>query len=260
MVEIEDIESLKAELIANWTDNFDFKSSENSSLPDYLKNHFLVNHIANQSNTVIQVFDMANFKTVYTSPNCFDITGFTDVELNNTGFTYWLKTIPLKQILFYIKSAKFVNTKIKKLNATDLYFSNQCVNLAFKNKKGENRSMISNNSCIEWIGNKQKYQLILWRDVTEKFKKTAFSVRYVIGNETFNYFSETGKFKEGDLLTDKEFEILKYYYKGHSSRAIAESLSISPFTVDNHKKNLLSKFETSSMQDVLEIAKFIGLL
>ena len=99
MVEIADIEELKQELIANWTDNFSDEVSENASLPDYLKNHFLVNHIANQSNTVIQVFDMANFKTVYTSPNCLEITGFTDVELNNTGFTYWLKTIPLKQIL-----------------------------------------------------------------------------------------------------------------------------------------------------------------
>ena len=260
MVEIADIEELKQELIANWTDNFSDEVSENASLPDYLKNHFLINHIAHQSNTVIQVFDMANFKTVYTSPNCLEITGFTDVELNNTGFTYWLKTIPLKQILFYIKSAKFVNTKIKKLNATDLHFSNQCINLAFRNKKGENRSMISNNSCIEWIGNKQKYQLILWRDVTEKFKNKEFSVRYIIGKEVYHYFSEVGKFKEGDLLTDKEFEILQLYYKGNSSREIAENLCISPFTVDNHKKNLLSKFETSSMQDVLEIAKFIGLV
>ena len=260
MADINTIEELKTELIGYWTDNFELKKNKSETLPDYLKNYFLINHIALQSNTIIQVFDMANFKTLYTSPNCKEITGFTDIELNNTGFTYWLRTIPLKQILFYIKSSKFVNQKLKQIDPNQLHFSNQCINLAFKNKMGESRSMISNNSCIEWSGNKQKYQLILWRDVTEKFKNKAFSVRYVIGKEVYHYFSEQGKFKDGDLLTEKEFELLQLYYKGHSSREIAENLCISPFTVDNHKKNLLTKFETNSMQNVLEIVKFIGLL
>ena len=260
MVEVDDIEQLKAELIAHWTDNFDFDQNLNGSLPDYLKNLFLVNQVANLSNTIIQVFDMANFKTVYTSPNCFQITGFTDTELNNNGFSYWLKTIPLKQILFYIKSAKFVNNTLKKVTHEDLFFSNQCVNLAFKDKKGFNRAMVSTNSCIEWKGNKQKYQLILWRDMTEKFKTKDFSVRYCIGKQTYHYFSSVGKFKDGDILTEKEFEILKNYEKNSSSKLLAEALNISPFTVDNHKKNLLSKFGTSSMQDVLEISKFIGIV
>ena len=255
----QDIEALKAELIANWTDNFDTNQISTNALPDYLKNHFLINHVANQSNTIIQIFDMASFKTLYTSPNCFEITGFTADELNNTGFTYWLRTIPLKQILFYIKSAKFVNQKIKNLTDKQLHFSNQCINLAFKNKAGQSRSMVSTNSCIEWNGNKQKYQLIMWRDMTEKFKNKDFSVRYVIGKQTFYYFSTLGKFKEGDILTEKEFTILKEYKKGMSSKEIAENLNISAFTVDNHKKNLFNKFSVSSMQDVLEILNFIGI-
>lgn len=260
MILEKETETLKDELIANWIDNFNEIKGESTSLPDYLKNYFLINHVANLSNTIIQVIDMNNFKTIYTSPNCLEITGFTDNELNNTGFTYWLKTIPMKQILFYIKSAQFINQKLKHVSNDELFFSNQCINLAFKNKRGDNRSMISNNSCIEWIGKKQKYQLILWRDVTEKFKNKSFSVRYVIGKNTYHYFSEIAKFKDGDLLTDKELEILQMFYKGNSTKEIAEQMSISSFTVDNHKKNLLSKFETSSMQNVQEICKFIGLL
>ncbi len=258
MVEIQEIESLREELIANWTDNFSNKTIVNQDLPDYLKNHFLINHIANQSNTVIQIFDMANFKTVYTSPNCLEITGFKDEELNNFGFTYWLKTIPLKQILFYIKSAKFVNEKIKLLDKNQLIFNNQCVNLSFKNKAGQNRSMVSTNSCIEWNGNKQKYQLVMWRDMTEKFKDKEFSVRYIIGNETFNYISTNAKFKSGELLTDKESQIIKAYKKGFSTKEIADSMNLSNFTIDNHKKNLLAKLNTNSMDNVIEILNFIG--
>ena len=258
MVEISEIEALRDELIANWTDNFSSKTYSKSELPNYLKNNFLINQIANQSNTIIQIFDMANFKTLYTSPNCYDITGFKDTELNNFGFTYWLRTIPLKQILFYIKSAKFANEKIKVLNKNQLIFSNQCVNLAFKNKSGENRSMVSSNSCIEWVGNKQKYQLILWRDMTEKFKDKEFSVRYVIGNEVFHYLSTQAKFKTGELLTDKESEIVKAYKTGLSTKEIAENMNLSHFTIDNHKKNLLAKLNTNSMDNVLEILNFIS--
>jgi DNA-binding CsgD family transcriptional regulator len=254
----QNIEDLKAELITNWTGNFDHQEIPTAELPDYLKNHFLINHIATQSNTIIQIFDMTNFKTIYISPNSLEITGFTADELNNFGFTYWLKTIPIKQILFYIKSAKFVNEKIKNIHQDELYFSNQCVNLAFKNKKGEKRSMVSTNSCIEWNGKKQKYQLILWRDMTEKFKNKDFSVRYVVWGKTYSYFSTQGKFKEGDLLTEKEFVILAAYKKSLSSKEISELMSISPFTVDNHKKNLFFKFSVSSMSDVLEILNFIG--
>ena len=260
MHEEKDIETLKVELVANWTGNFDINNSSKTTYPDYLKNHFLINHVANQSNIIVQVFDMATFKTIYTSPNCEKITGFSDSELNNFGFTYWLRTIPVKQILFYIKSAQFVQNKIKHITEKQLFFSNQCINLAFKNKKGENRSMVSNNSCIEWQGKKQKYQLILWRDMTEKFKDNAFSVRYVIGDKPYHYFSNQSKFKEGDMLTEKEFEILAQHDKGLSSKEMAETLSLSPFTIDNHKKNILQKFNVSNMTDVLEIAKFTSIL
>jgi DNA-binding CsgD family transcriptional regulator len=260
MVEINEIERLKSELIANWTDNFNYKENSNIALPDYLKNLFLIDCVADQSNTIIQVFDMDNFKLLYTSPNCLEITGFTDVEINNTGFSYWLRTIPLKQAFFHVKSAKFVNDKLKKLQSSELIFFHQCFNLLFKNKKGEKRSMVSSSSCIEWKGNKQKYQINLWRDMTEKFKNDDFCMRYVIGSKTYHYFSTIGKFKEGDILTEKEFEILRLYQKGMSTKEIADCMNISYFTVDNHKKNLLSKFVTTSMQDVAEIAKFIGII
>ena len=258
MNEILEIESFRDEIIANWTDNFSNKQVLNAELPDYLKNNFLINKIANQSKTIIQIFDMSNFKTVYTSPNCLEITGFTDIELNNFGFTYWLRTIPIKQILFYVKSSKFVNNQIQNLDKTQLFFSNQCINLAFKNKKGDSRSMVSSNTCIEWNGNKQKYQLIMWRDMTEKFKNKEFSARYVIGSKTSHYFSNVAKFKDGDLLTEKESEIIKLQQQGLSTKQMAEKLISSNFTIDNHKKNLIAKLNTNSMDNVLEILNFIG--
>lgn len=250
--------AIAQQFIDLWTDATETKP-ERKDLPEYLKNQFLIDTIAQQSNTVIQVFDMNNFKTICTSPNCLEITGFTNNELNNFGVLYWLSTIPLKQSLFYIKSAQFVNQKIKKLAKNELLYYNQCINLAYKNKNGERKSMVSTNICIEWKNNKQSYQLILWQDMTHKFKSKEFLVRYQIGSEIYNYQSEIGKFKVGDILSLKEHKIIQFCKENITSKDIAEQLQISPHTVDNHKKNILNKLQTTTMNYVIEILNFIGL-
>jgi DNA-binding NarL/FixJ family response regulator len=120
--------------------------------------------------------------------------------------------------------------------------------------------MVSTNICIEWHGKRQKFQLILWRDMTGKFKDNQFSAVYTIGKQKFHYLSVQNKFKEGDFLSEKEAEILVAFKQGFSSKQIAENQNLSPFTVDNHKKNVLSKLNTNSMDNVLDIMLFCGLV
>jgi DNA-binding CsgD family transcriptional regulator len=250
--------SIATQIAELWTSN-KIGDASKKELPAYLKNIFLVNNIAKQGNIIIQIYDMSNFKPVYTSPNCLQLTGFTDVELNTNGFLYWIMSLPFKHTLFYIKSAKFVNEKIKLLTENDLRFSNQTINLAYKNKVGQLRSMVSTNSCIDWKDNKQQYQLIMWQDMTGKFKSKDFTARYVIGNETYHYQSVLGKFKTGELITPKEYEVVAFFNTGLSTKDIADELNLSPFTVDNHKKSLLQKLQVGSMADVIEILKFTGI-
>ncbi len=42
-------------------------------------------------------------------------------------------------------------------------------------------------------------------------------------------------------LSNREKEILAFIEKGLSSKEIADKLSISKFTVDNHRRNMLKK-------------------
>jgi len=55
-------------------------------------------------------------------------------------------------------------------------------------------------------------------------------------------------------LTDREITVLKLFSKGFSFKEIGNNLSISPRTVETHKKNILSKLKISTTVDMVKYA------
>lgn len=62
------------------------------------------------------------------------------------------------------------------------------------------------------------------------------------------------------LLTDKEREVLARLAEGHSNRAIAEALSVSPATVKTHLAHIYEKLGASGRRDALVRAIARGIL
>ncbi|MBX3532565.1 MAG: response regulator transcription factor [Rhizobiaceae bacterium] len=61
-------------------------------------------------------------------------------------------------------------------------------------------------------------------------------------------------------LTDRELAVLQAIARGHTNASAAESLGISPKTVDSHRTNLMRKFEVNSTASLLLAAVRAGLL
>ncbi len=61
-------------------------------------------------------------------------------------------------------------------------------------------------------------------------------------------------------LTRREKEILEHLAKGENNNQIAETLFLSPLTVDTHRKNLLAKFEVKNTILLLKKATEYGLI
>lgn len=61
-------------------------------------------------------------------------------------------------------------------------------------------------------------------------------------------------------LTAREQEILKLIASGITTRRIAEMLFLSKFTVENHRKNLLQKFQVKNVAGLISAAGQHGLL
>lgn len=61
-------------------------------------------------------------------------------------------------------------------------------------------------------------------------------------------------------LTDRELSVLQAIARGHTNGSAAESLGISPKTVDSHRTSLMRKFSVSSTASLLVAAVRAGLV
>jgi len=63
-----------------------------------------------------------------------------------------------------------------------------------------------------------------------------------------------------DLLTEREQEVFHLLVEGHSNRAIADLLCISPATVARHRANIMAKLEVHSFRELIGYAVQICIL
>lgn len=72
--------------------------------------------------------------------------------------------------------------------------------------------------------------------------------------------SEQKQLKNQPTLTRREKEILTLISEGFTNPQIAEKLFISLYTVETHRKNLLSKFNTNNTASLIKIAATNGMI
>ena len=65
---------------------------------------------------------------------------------------------------------------------------------------------------------------------------------------------------KNDLLSNREFEILKLVAQGMSNREIAEFLFLSKYTIECHIKHIYRKLSVSSRSKAINTARSMGLL
>ena len=64
----------------------------------------------------------------------------------------------------------------------------------------------------------------------------------------------------GDVLTERELEVLRLLAAGRTKREVAATLFLSYSTVHSHTKSIYRKLDGASRDDVVERARGLGLL
>jgi Response regulator containing a CheY-like receiver domain and an HTH DNA-binding domain len=88
---------------------------------------------------------------------------------------------------------------------------------------------------------------------TERIKRT------VINSKTGEIFAQAFTPAEKQL-TNREKEILLLIRQGFLSKEIADRLHISIYTVNNHRKNILSKLDVDNVMEAINTARDFGII
>jgi DNA-binding CsgD family transcriptional regulator len=85
----------------------------------------------------------------------------------------------------------------------------------------------------------------------EKMTHLLFLVERLPEKREINFEQVRSKYK----LTKKEIEIVKLLSQGYSNKDIAQSLSISEYTVKDHIKNIMEKMDCSSRGEIMALLR-----
>lgn len=93
----------------------------------------------------------------------------------------------------------------------------------------------------------------------EKVAVVAFPIEDIFNTpQTLRYFQEDLQQKvyaqEVAKLTDKQRQVMQLIAQGKSRQQIADTMSISKYTVDDHKKALYKKFDINSTAELVRLA------
>ncbi len=77
---------------------------------------------------------------------------------------------------------------------------------------------------------------------------------------TFEDITERKRLVIYNKLTVREKQVFKLLVKGLSRNIVAETLNISPKTVDKHRENLMEKLNLYTIKGIVRFAKLIGLV
>jgi DNA-binding CsgD family transcriptional regulator len=96
------------------------------------------------------------------------------------------------------------------------------------------------------------------RKMTQKIELNNIANHELVRDVLFQ--QEYFLYEEDTVLSKRELEILRYISDGLTSKEIAGKLSISEYTVVNHRKNMLRKTSVKSSSELINHAIKLGLL
>ncbi len=87
--------------------------------------------------------------------------------------------------------------------------------------------------------------------LTKPFNEKQLLVSVASAFEKMNYLDD-------DQPTDKEKHVLQLIAQGHSTKEIAEELSLSFHTIESHRKNLINKYHVKNITNLVYLATSKG--
>ena len=213
--------------------------------------------VAEAHKSVIHVYNFKTMSLDYVSPNAQDILGYSAEEAMEKGAQPFLQNID-KAHTDYLPTVNqmIVNNRSETTTMND-YFKSCACGLIYRHPKGIKRLKIQHLTLDEGTGKPSHRFMYFIQDVSHLLKKDFYWIQMVFKNEnevTKSYTSETRKFINGAILSDREKEVFHLFQSGKESEEVAQTLFLSRATVNNHRQNMLNKLGAKDMTALMTLA------
>jgi DNA-binding CsgD family transcriptional regulator len=202
--------------------------------------------------------DLIHMKILYTSRRSIKMIGIESRDVTPYHFKEAAHPGDIQRHglanakLFNISHELFVARKGNKLLST---------NLKIRGPRGEYTNLLF--QCYLFYSEfpfKTVYDLQIHTNINW-FKKIKHGYHYYIGNDlSYFRYPDEEMLKLGNVLSDREFEIVKLVHSGLNSEQIAEKLFLSKHTINTHRNNILTKTGKAHISDLIYELKERGLL
>jgi DNA-binding CsgD family transcriptional regulator len=248
------------EIINSFTEDFSENIIDKESLDKYTNwTFFETNGMA------FSIFDFKKAEIIHYSRNFFDILGINKALFAKIGFKAIIRqTAP--EHLDYLKHLP--KAHLEYLNETKPEFRKNIklpiVNLRqIHEQKGEIRLCLQNFAIQLDVMNQPEVILGVHHDITHMMKGDYYWFRIYCEDEPdriVTFHSETKVLSKGDILSKREKEILTLLINGDETDKIAETLSISKNTVNNHRQNMLNRLGAHDITGLITLANICHLV
>ena len=223
----------------------------------------LIKHTEIYHNGIYRIFDCKDLKYLYVSDNYYKIFEILNKE------TYGINDSFIREDIHYEDREIISATSLKFI---DFLFSLPAKNRTeFKaiaeyrvlNGKGNYFRVLSQDRVLKQCNNGYIWLLLNVIDVApEQDLNSSAKITFydLLTNKVLVSSQDIKQKIFSEKFTKREVEILKCLSFGSSSKQIADQLFISVNTVNNHRRNIISKLNIQNTSEAITIASNLGLI
>lgn len=254
------------------TDNyFDFIKNIKSAktelnlerIKPYIKKLTAINTLNDFLPCGIFVLDYSIRNYLYLSKNAETITGYSLAELYLHGQELQISNIHLEDFKIFTSDV-FTNFILhtKTIEKSELEKTRFSVNFRYKRKDGVFIHVLQQYVVLETDKNGNPLITMgIWADMTshKNDNKVVFSISKYDEKTGYSIISTDTFPNNKIIISERENDVLKYMMQGYTSKKIADSLSLSVYTINAHRRNILEKTKCKNSVELFNYAIENGL-
>jgi DNA-binding CsgD family transcriptional regulator len=221
--------------------------------------------LSKNSHTVIAILSLKSYKRLYVSSNANDVLGNADEYESKFGIVKFIRMMTSDHILFPITAGRWYIKCLREASFEEKI--NQRIAFVGPKMKVANdktvRILVQTTHLNEDAERNPINIINAVQNATYLMKADFWWMRYSYGEGSQKvkyYHSDTKKTTDGDILSDREKDILRLIQEGQDSIEIAETLFLSLATVHTHRRNMLARTGMKDITALLQVAISIGMI